>query len=222
MVRLHKSHANKNKTNPSLFNELQKNLHSLSQSSFHFFLQDSITMNGVREKRTMNGVREKRAEFRRLSVRFLVAVMLDIFRMYCEQQAYSDSNPETKTGGSVSLYCASELNKLANACFLMVIIKIALVPMQVERMRRLQEESDVKLVIGSICLMFSLSFLVYLRWFVIGWLSVSLYSSSESSSAFSVQRCRLVRSSDGYNFFFVCLFIWLVWVCFFDLNMVCW
>ncbi|XP_010477447.1 PREDICTED: uncharacterized protein LOC104756539 [Camelina sativa] len=120
-----------------------------------------------------DGVRERREEASRVNDRFFIAVSLAILTGICKRASDFDvSDPaETTKNGHFAFYCASELNKLADMCFTFASIRIAIAMIGVTfvpvAMRRLREESDMKLMIGSICLMLSLCFSAYLRWFVV-------------------------------------------------------
>ncbi|XP_006303783.2 uncharacterized protein LOC17899362 [Capsella rubella] len=124
-----------------------------------------------------DGGHERREETRRVNDRFFVAVSLAIFTGICKRAAgfdVSDTNPGTEStkSGHVAFYCALELNKLADQCFLFAIIRLTLsflgLTFAPVVMRRLREETDMKLMMGSFCLVVSLCFLAYLRWFVVG------------------------------------------------------
>ncbi|XP_010459918.1 PREDICTED: uncharacterized protein LOC104740890 [Camelina sativa] len=121
-----------------------------------------------------DGAREIREETSRVNDRFFIAVSLAILTGICKRASDFDvSDPtETTKNGHVAFYCASELNKLADMCFTFASIRIAIAMLSVTfapvAMRRLREESDMKLMIGSICLVLSLCFSAYLRWFVVG------------------------------------------------------
>lgn len=104
-------------------------------------------------------------EIRRVNDRFYVAVLLDIVTRSCRRYFGLDQT-ETKDG-HVATYWAKEFNLLAHLCFLSVMIGIVQVPAVVERMRRVQPDADIRLGLGIVCLSVSLSFLAYLRWFVI-------------------------------------------------------
>ncbi|KAG2303541.1 hypothetical protein Bca52824_032192 [Brassica carinata] len=111
------------------------------------------------------GVLEIHDEIRRVTDRFYVAVLLDIVTRSCRRHFGLDQT-ETK-GVHVAAYWAKEFNLLAQLCFLTVMIGIVQVPAVVERMRRVQPDADLRLGLGIICLSISLSFLAYLRWFVV-------------------------------------------------------
>lgn len=121
-----------------------------------------------------DGVRERREETRRVNDRFFLAVSLAIFTGICKRAIDFDvSDPtETTNNGHVAFYCASELNKLAELCFVIVIARIAVSMLGLTFtpvvMQTLREESDMKLWMGSVCLEVSFCFLAYLRWFVVG------------------------------------------------------
>ncbi|KAJ4916370.1 hypothetical protein Rs2_01920 [Raphanus sativus] len=110
------------------------------------------------------GVLEIHDELRRVTDRFYVAVLLDIFTRSCGRHFGLDQK-ETKDG-HVAAYWAKEFNLLAHLCFLTVMIGIVRVPAVVERMRRVRADADVRLGLGIVCLSISLSFLAYLRWLV--------------------------------------------------------
>ncbi|CAH2033575.1 unnamed protein product [Thlaspi arvense] len=115
-----------------------------------------------------DGVREVHEEIRRLSDRFYAAVLLDIFTRYCRRQSgfdLSDSTPGTKTV-HVAVSWALELNTLAHLCFVVVMARVVGAPVVLERMRRIQQDSDVNLVLGFTFLLISSAFFAYLRWFV--------------------------------------------------------
>uniref|UniRef100_M4ERD0 Uncharacterized protein n=2 Tax=Brassica campestris TaxID=3711 RepID=M4ERD0_BRACM len=111
------------------------------------------------------GVLEIHDEMRRVTDRFYVAVVLDIFTRYCKRRFGLDLK-ETKEE-HVAVYWAKEFNLLAHLCFLTVMIGIVQVPAVVERIRRVQPDADIRLGLGIICLSISLSFSAYLRWFVL-------------------------------------------------------
>ncbi|OAP17054.1 hypothetical protein AXX17_AT1G23010 [Arabidopsis thaliana] len=121
-----------------------------------------------------DGGRERREETRRVNDRFFLAVSLAIFTGICKRASGFDGSylTETTKNGHVALYCASELNKMADMCFMVVIIRIGLSMLGLTFapvvMRRLREETDMKLTLGSICLAISLCFSAYLRFFVVG------------------------------------------------------
>ncbi|CAL9215843.1 unnamed protein product [Arabidopsis halleri] len=116
---------------------------------------------------------ERREETRRVNNRFFLAVSLAIFTGICKRSAGFDGSylTETTKNGHVTFYCASELNKMADMCFTVVIIRIGLSMLGLTFapavMRRLREESDMKLTMGFICLLISLCFSAYLRLFVV-------------------------------------------------------
>ncbi|CAH8253151.1 unnamed protein product [Arabidopsis lyrata] len=120
-----------------------------------------------------DGGRERREETRRVNDRFFLAVSLAIFTGICKRSAGFDGSylTETTKNGHVAFYCASELNKMADMCFTVVIIRIGLSMLGLTFapvvMRRLREESDMKLTMGFICLLISLCFSAYLRLFVV-------------------------------------------------------
>ncbi|CAH8354563.1 unnamed protein product [Eruca vesicaria subsp. sativa] len=95
----------------------------------------------------MDGVVELHDEIGRVTDRFYMAVLLDIFTRYCKRH----SGLDTKDGGEhVAFQWAKEFSLLAHLCFLTVMIGIIQVPAVVERMRRVQPEADVKLGLGII------------------------------------------------------------------------
>ncbi|CAA7047870.1 unnamed protein product [Microthlaspi erraticum] len=102
------------------------------------------------------GVGEIREELvRQLSDRFFIAVLVDIFTRYCRRKAGlddKDQGAKAKTG-HVAFYWAAEFNLLAHLCFVAVMIEILLVPVVVARMRRIQPESDTKLVLDTMSLL---------------------------------------------------------------------
>ncbi|XP_024008047.1 uncharacterized protein LOC112084026 [Eutrema salsugineum] len=112
----------------------------------------------------MDGSRE---ELHRLRPRFLLAVLLEIFSAIYGREAGFDisSDPNPKAGG-VAFGWAKEFRLLAFLSFVMVSFTIARVPLEAERLRRAQEECDVYLGLGSLCLLISLSFSAYVHWFV--------------------------------------------------------
>ncbi|KAH0878204.1 hypothetical protein HID58_065598 [Brassica napus] len=112
------------------------------------------------------GVLEIHDEMRRVTDRFYVAVLLDIFTRYCKRRFGLDLKETTKDE-HVAVYWAKEFNLLAHLCFPTVMIGIVQVPAVVERMRRVQPDADMRLGLGIICLSISLSFSAYLRWFVV-------------------------------------------------------
>ncbi|KAJ4916371.1 hypothetical protein Rs2_01921 [Raphanus sativus] len=93
--------------------------------------------------------------------RQLVAAVLSVFTDYIERDLILDP---PKTGRAFT--CAWKFNKLADMCFMLVVIRIAITPTVMERLRRTREACDTHLVIGSISLSLSLAFSAYLRWFV--------------------------------------------------------
>ncbi|RID46705.1 hypothetical protein BRARA_I03349 [Brassica rapa] len=92
------------------------------------------------------GVLEIHDEMRRVTDRFYVAVLLDIFTRYCKRRFGLDLK-ETKEE-HVAVYWAKEFNLLAH----MLVV---------------QPDADLRLGLGIICLSISLSFSAYLRWFVL-------------------------------------------------------
>lgn len=133
--------------------------HRFSRYLLFSFFVSNLQMDG--------GVGEVREELvRRLSDRFFAAVLVDIFTRCCRRKAGLDDKDQAKTG-HVAFYWAAEFNLLAHLCFVAVMVEILLVPVVVARMRRIQPESDAKLVLGFIFLSISFSFLAYLRWFVV-------------------------------------------------------
>ncbi|XP_019091516.1 PREDICTED: uncharacterized protein LOC104743451 [Camelina sativa] len=121
-----------------------------------------------------DGGRERREETRRVNDRFFTAVSLVIFTGICKRASDFDVSDPTVTtkNDHVAFYCASELNKVAGMCFTFVIVRIGLSMLGLTFapvvMRRLRQESDMRLMMGSICLMLSLCFSGYLRWFIVG------------------------------------------------------
>ncbi|XP_006416247.2 uncharacterized protein LOC18992748 [Eutrema salsugineum] len=113
--------------------------------------------------------REIRQELRRLNVRLVVAISLAVFTGCYRSQAGLTNLSETMTNntGHVAFYWASKFSKFARLCSLMVVFELLFVPVVVLRMRSLRRESDRFLVLASICVLISLSFLAYLRWFVV-------------------------------------------------------
>ncbi|KAH0911730.1 hypothetical protein HID58_035051 [Brassica napus] len=126
-------------------------------SRFRFSFSQKDQMDG--------GVLEIHDEMRRVTDRFYVAVLLDIFTRYCKRRFGLDLK-ETKEE-HVAVYWAKEFNLLAHLCFLTVMIGIVQVPAVLERIRRVQPDADLRLGLGIICLSISLSFSAYLRWFVL-------------------------------------------------------
>lgn len=164
-----------------------------------------------------DGGRERREETRRVNDRFFLAVSLAIFTGICKRSAGFDGSylTETTKNGHVAFYCASELNKMADMCFTVVIIRIGLSMLGLTFapvvMRRLREESDMKLTMGFICLLISLCFSAYLRLFVVRWVWVL----QNLPSGFDLERRRF---SEIHRWSLSSLFL-IFFLCFFSLNM---
>ncbi|AAF16538.1 T26F17.18 [Arabidopsis thaliana] len=116
--------------------------------------------------------RERREELRRMAVRFVVAVALDLFTgVYKRAAGFEGSDPnsgtETTENEHRAFFWASGFNKAAHFSFMLVIFQIlASVVVLARRMRSFREDCDMKLLLGLICVTISLSLMAYLRWWV--------------------------------------------------------
>ncbi|XP_010459919.1 PREDICTED: uncharacterized protein LOC104740891 [Camelina sativa] len=121
---------------------------------------------GVVDQRREEELRERREELRRLSVRFFVAVSLNLSAGVCKRVTGLDGSG-TENGDHVALYWAKKFSRMAEISCMIVIIQIVFVTVvMARRMRSLRRDCDVQLVVGFICLLVSLCFSAYLRWFV--------------------------------------------------------
>ncbi|KAG7597890.1 hypothetical protein ISN44_As06g021980 [Arabidopsis suecica] len=116
--------------------------------------------------------RERREELRRLTVRFVVAVALDLFTgVYKRAAGFDGSDPnsgtETRENEHRAFFWAAIFNKAAHFACMWVIAQILFsVEVLARRMRSLREDCDMKLLLGFICVTISLCLMAYLRWWV--------------------------------------------------------
>ncbi|CAL9215844.1 unnamed protein product [Arabidopsis halleri] len=116
--------------------------------------------------------RERREEQRRLIVRFVAAVALDLFTgVYKRAAGFDGSDPnsgtETTENEHSAFFWAAIFNKVAHLFCMLVIFQIlSSVVVLARRMRSHREDCDMKLLCGFICVTISLCLMAYLRWWV--------------------------------------------------------
>ncbi|CAH8253134.1 unnamed protein product [Arabidopsis lyrata] len=116
--------------------------------------------------------RDRREEKRRLIVRFVAAVALDLFTgVYKRAAGFDGSDPnsgtETTENEHSAFFWAAIFNKVAHlSCMLVIFQILSSVVVLGRRMRSHREDCDMKLLGGFISVTISLCLMAYHRWWV--------------------------------------------------------
>ncbi|XP_010498655.1 PREDICTED: uncharacterized protein LOC104776316 [Camelina sativa] len=98
---------------------------------------------GVVDQRREDEQRERREELGRLTVRFFVAVSLNLSAGVCKRVTGLDGSG-TENGDHVALYWAKKFNRMAEISCMIVIIQIVFATVvMARRMRSLRRDCDV-------------------------------------------------------------------------------